>query len=33
MPLLANTEAPQRILVMKQKTAAEHFRRARRIPD
>src|SRR5271155_5461307 len=34
LPLLANTEAPQRILVMKQKTAAEHFRRAlKRIAD
>jgi hypothetical protein len=32
--LLANTEASQRILVMKQKTAAEHFRRAlKRIAD
>jgi hypothetical protein len=34
LPLLANTEASQRILVMKQKTAAEHFRRAlKRIAD
>jgi hypothetical protein len=32
--LLANTEAPQRILVMKQQTAGEHFRRAlKRIAD